>query len=274
MTAASEQHHEWIERVLQVARPVDPMVAFSKRLTAIVERITAVRGPGSTAGEDAKLKASEAGVFARKAAASAKDKDFASAYALLNDAARLLGMAEVAAPVTRPPPPHETAPTQGTGGPPPPPLPEPRPVRQSTVQATGPVSPGVAFTQSRLLWDTTRKQVQEELHKLEATLLQETADEPDAATIAANSKILYTILDFLDERLIDKLDEALNAKTPEDRRKLQTEARDIIDEYIDYMNSDDLLHDIDDNGFVDMQIQATVFEQLNTIGSNLKALGA
>jgi uncharacterized protein YpiB (UPF0302 family) len=116
--------------------------------------------------------------------------------------------------------------------------------------------------------------VQQELHKLEATILQETADEPDAAKIAANSKILYSILDFLDERLIEKLDEALNAKTPEDRRKLQTEARDIIDEYIDYMDSDDLLHDIDDNGFVDMQIQATVSGQLNAIGSNLKALGA
>ena len=291
MATATEQHHEWIERVLQVARPVDPMIAFSKRLAAITERITRVRGPGSTAGEDAKLKASEAGVFARKAAASAKGRDFAPAYALLNNAARLLGMSEVAAPVT-PPPPREKAPTEGSGEPPPPPpretapthpsgqppppppLPGTGPARQAPVQATGPVSPAVAFTQSRLLWDTTRKQVQVELQKLEATILQETAEEPDAATIAANSKILYTILDFLDERLIDKLDDALNAKTPEDRSKLQTEARDIIDEYIDYMSSDELLHDIDDNGFVDMQIQATVSGQLNAIGSNLKALGA
>jgi len=136
----------------------------------------------------------------------------------------------------------------------------------------GSISPAVAFTQSRLIWDTTRKQVQAELQKLEKTILAECEEEPDFKTIASNSKILYTVLDFLDERLIDKLDEALNADTPEKRTALHNEARDIIDEYVDYVAADELLHDIDDNGFLDIRIRDTVSSQLETISRNLKAL--
>ena len=141
-------------------------------------------------------------------------------------------------------------------------------------QAAGAASPRVTFVQSRLAWDTTRKKVQSELQRLEQTVLAECKDEPDYDAIAGNARILYTITDALDERLIDKLDEALNAQEPQARIALQNEAREIIDEYIDYMASDELLHDVDDNGFVDMQIQATVSEQLRTISANLKALAA
>ena len=137
--------------------------------------------------------------------------------------------------------------------------------------AGGP-SPRVTFTQSRLAWDATRKTVHAELQRLEQTVLAECRDEPDYETIAGNARVLYTITDFLDERLIDKLDEALNAQGPQDRIARQNEAREIIDEYIAYMADDELLHDVDDNGFVDMQIQATVSEQLRTIAANLKAL--
>jgi hypothetical protein len=139
---------------------------------------------------------------------------------------------------------------------------------------TNSISPGVAFTQSRLIWDSTRKQVQSELQKLEKEILAECEEEPDFETIASNSKILYTVLDFLDERLIDKLDEALNADTPEKRSALHTEARNIIDEYVDYVAGDELLHDIDDNGFLDIRIRDTVSSQLEAISRNLKALAA
>lgn len=273
--SGTDKQKAWMERVLGVVIPDpsgaggDPDAAFRQRLGELVPRIRAAAG--SPRGEDAKLKASEAGVFARK-------KDFTRANALLDEASRFLsGSIPPAAPSPPTTDPREETASQTAGSippPPPPPPPGSRPNLAGAPRSTGPVAPRVAFTQSRLIWDTTRKQVQSELHKLEAEILKETADEPDAATIAKNSKILYRVLDFLDERLIDKLDEALNASTEEDRRKAETEARDIVDEYVDYMKTDKLLHDIDDNGFIDLQIQATVSEQLKAISDNLKALGA
>lgn len=129
----------------------------------------------------------------------------------------------------------------------------------------------VAFTQARLAWDGTRKHVQSELQRLEAAVLEDCADEPDFATIKGNAKLLYTVLDFLDERLIDKLDEALNAEAGPARKALTDEAREIISEYTDYVANDDLLRDVDDNGFVDVEIIPAVTSALRAIDAQLKA---
>ena len=118
-----------------------------------------------------------------------------------------------------------------------------------------------------------RSQAQAELQKLEHALLAECEDEPDYGTIASNVGVLYTVLDHLDERLIDKLDDALNADGSQ-RIVLQNEAREIIDEYVDYLNADELLRDIDDNGFLDLQVKATMTQQLGLISRNLKAIAA
>jgi hypothetical protein len=134
-----------------------------------------------------------------------------------------------------------------------------------------PLAPAVAFTKARLIWDQTRKHVQAELQKLERSVLSECADEPDFDVISANSKILYTILNYLDERLIDKLDEALNAEPGPERIARQNEAREIIDEYKDYIRTDDLLSDIDDNGFVDIDILPTLTTQLDDMARQLRA---
>jgi hypothetical protein len=72
---------------------VDPAEAFKERLTALLPQIK--QAAGTTAGDEAKLKASEAGVFARK-------NDFERAGALLDEAETLLKQP--------PPPPTETSP--------------------------------------------------------------------------------------------------------------------------------------------------------------------
>jgi len=243
---------EWVQRVLGLSVGAandsgsdlsELESRFKTRLQRLLPRIQ--QAAGAPSGQDAKLKASEAGVFARK-------QDFARANALLDDAERLLGAS--APPTTSAPQPSAPQPSA------------PQPARA--------VSPSVAFTQSRLIWDQTRKQIQSELQKLEQTVLAECKNEPDFATISGNSKILYTILDFLDERLIDKLDEALNAKDPADRKARQNEAREIINEYVDYIAADELLHDIDDNGFIDIAIAATLNQQLGNIDRQLRAIAA
>jgi len=132
-------------------------------------------------------------------------------------------------------------------------------------------APSVVFTQSRLAWDKTRKLVQNELRKLELAVLDQCRDEPDYAVIAGNTQALYQVLEVLDERLIDKFDEALNATLEPDRRARQDEAREIVDEYMDYIRSDEFLHAIDDNGFVDVAIVSSLTACLTTVGKQLRS---
>jgi len=129
----------------------------------------------------------------------------------------------------------------------------------------------VVYTQTRLAWDRTRKEVQTKLQTLEKALLAACANEPDFDQIAANTRMLYQVLDHLDERLIDKLDEALNAETPEARKAFKSEARDIIGDYLMYVTTDGFLRDIDDNGFVEIALLDTLTQRLTAMNKALLA---
>jgi hypothetical protein len=127
----------------------------------------------------------------------------------------------------------------------------------------------VALQKARLDWDTTRKAVRQELKQLEQAILEACSEEPDFAEIKANTKNLYVMLDTLDNRLGDTLDEALNAEPPEVRAAKQTEAVKIAEDYLEYVHDDDLLNDIDDNGITRVRIRtrlmATLHEIINTL---------
>jgi hypothetical protein len=64
--------------------------------------------------------------------------------------------------------------------------------------------------------------------------------------------------EVLDESLLDALDDALNADTPNKRTAFHKEAREIIQEYTDYVDSDPLLGDIDANGITDVKVRASL----------------
>ncbi|WP_077038176.1 hypothetical protein [Pelomonas sp. KK5] len=136
------------------------------------------------------------------------------------------------------------------------------------------VDPKIAFTQTRLDWDRARKQVQAELRRLEVALLEQCKDEPDFAEISANTGLLYTLLDSLDERLIDKLDEAVNAEDPAQRQARHHEARGIVDEYLAFVRSDGLLHDIDQSDFVDIALASSLTTQLTAMARQLDSAAA
>ncbi len=129
----------------------------------------------------------------------------------------------------------------------------------------------VAFTQTRLAWDQARKAVQADLRKLEAEILARCKDESDFADIQDGAKTLYEMLDVLDERLIDKLDEALNATTPQARQKFHLQAREIVDEYLEFVETDELVADIDANGFVDTAVRSTLTTRLHDMAGRLSA---
>jgi len=207
-------------------------LAFNARLKALLPLIVAAAQ--SPAGQQAKLLASEAGMFARK-------KDYAQANGLMAQAEALLS-------ATSPP---------GAA-----PLAQPQ---------AKPGGANVAFMQSRLAWDKTRKLVQAELRKVEAAILDGCKDEPDFAIIAGNSKLIHMPLKVLDERLIDKLDELLVAPTAEERQALQAEAGKIVDEYASYVKTDKTLQMIADNGFVEVAIMSALNACLAVLTKQLKA---
>jgi len=136
----------------------------------------------------------------------------------------------------------------------------------------GPAPTGGSFAalqQARLLWAKARQFVQGEMQKLEKAILNKYQNKPEYPQVVAGMPRLFAPLTVLDERLLDKLDEALNADPPEQRASHQAAARKIIEEYTAYVNSNALLADIDDNGLVDVKVRATLVQALELLSSKL-----
>ncbi|MCU0878678.1 MAG: hypothetical protein MUF06_12905 [Pirellulaceae bacterium] len=155
-------------------------------------------------------------------------------------------------------------------------------VLQRMEGSAGPLSPSapamtttedslVTLQKARLEWDSTRKAVQNELRTLEQAILAICRDEPDFAAIKDGTKNLYVMLETLDTRLSDKLDEALNADTPDQRAARRREALTIADEYLDFVIDDDLINHIDDNGFVRVGVRLRMLTTLNDLLARLSA---
>jgi hypothetical protein len=224
----------------------DPGANFKTRLIDLLPRIKSAATANHPAAQDIKLKTSEAGVLAGK-------KDFPRANQRLDEVEALLIKSQATDPAS--------APT------------EPKSAQAEPARATsGSINPQVAFTQSRLAWDQTRKKIQSDLRKLEAAILAKCQTEPFAKEVAAGTKNLYALLDHLDERLIDKLDEALNASEPILRKARHVEARHIVDEYLEFVASNPLMRDIDNNGFESTSILPAVNASLKLISTRLAAV--
>src|SRR5438105_4116377 len=133
----------------------------------------------------------------------------------------------------------------------------------------------VQLQKSRLAYDGLRIAVQGQLRDLEQSILAAVRahngddtreDEFDEADVAASVKQVYALLDGLDARLIDKLDEALNAKEDE-RDSRHAEAANIIQEYQAFVAADPMLKEIDDNGFTKTTIRASVVKTLGELAA-------
>ena len=221
---------------------------FTRRLTALVpdlKQALAANSPGAD-----QLKA-----MAAKAQALGKEKKYGEAMPVLQELEQMVAavLAKNGTPSTAPP--QTSAPTVDDGK------------GFSIVNAQS----------SRLAWDATRKKVQSQLQELEKAILSavethnqdKTAeDEYEMTEVAEGTKQLYLILDELDTRLIDKLDEALNADG-EARVALHKEAKEIINEYQQFVASDPLMAAIDNNGFFDSSIRKVVDGTLSVLASKI-----
>ncbi len=220
-------------------------------------RLRQVMAESSSKPEDWRLKGDFTGALHR-ATESAKGKKFDDAFKLLDEAEQLLQQPDTA----------------------PPPVPEPEPPQAKTAAEPQAKTVGdgkfslVELQKSRLAWDNLRKSVHAQLEKLEQSIIadvkahnaDETAeDEFDEAEVTTAVKKLYTILGQYDQQLIDKLDEALNAKTDEQRRGQHDEAAQIIKEYQAFVAGDSMLAVIDENGFTNSTIRKDVVGTLTEL---------
>lgn len=129
----------------------------------------------------------------------------------------------------------------------------------------------VALQQARLQWDTARKTVHAELDKLRSAILAVAGDEPEFAQIVDALGAFDDLKESFDEALIDTLDEALNAPTPEARADSNREAARLIANYRRVAESHPLLDGIDDNPFVSVAIVKTLSQTLDTLSARLAA---
>jgi hypothetical protein len=127
----------------------------------------------------------------------------------------------------------------------------------------------VVLQQTRLEWDKTRKTIQAEIKKLEDSILAGAAADEEVGADGVDLGSLNGILEQLDTRLIDKLDEALNAEDPAQRQQYNLQAKNIIGEYMTFVNSNALMADIDESGFTPVAVRKTAVEALTNLSSNL-----
>jgi hypothetical protein len=143
---------------------------------------------------------------------------------------------------------------------------------------TAPAKSGIVELQkSRLAWDGLRKTVQQQLKDLEGALRTAVAqyneeesaeDQFEEGDISEGVRALHGVLDRLDTRLIDKLDQALNAEG--DRRAaLHAEAAALVKEYQTYVDSDPLIAQIDNNGFIATTIRQQSVKTLAELAQQL-----
>lgn len=136
----------------------------------------------------------------------------------------------------------------------------------------------VVFQQIRLSWEAARKRLQDELTIVISAVkkaVEEHNANPDVEEIIDADELkkglekMQSVTEKLDLRLIDKLDEALNATDPATRQKKHREAKGIVNEYLDFIGTDQVMAKIDENGFAVTKVKKVVEGALKTMAGKL-----
>jgi len=124
----------------------------------------------------------------------------------------------------------------------------------------------VAYAKSRLAWLAARKKVESDIETLRQRIIETFKDEPIAPQLDTSYKTkVAPVLATLDESLADTLDAATNATDPAQRTKLVADAKAIMAKYAQYLTSEPLIKDLDENPFVPLSIRATVGGTISTL---------
>jgi hypothetical protein len=143
----------------------------------------------------------------------------------------------------------------------------------SSEQPAASAQPGsiVALQKARLAYDAARKKAHGEVVKLQQAMLAEFQGDPELPEAQKAALKLEAALAGFDDQLLDKLDEAINANTPELREERQLDAADIVDNYFAYLQGHPFLNQVDENPFVKVSVGSTLAATLNLLGDKLRA---
>ena len=131
------------------------------------------------------------------------------------------------------------------------------------------IAPAVVYTQTRLVWVATRGSIQAELKKLEQAILDNYKGQIVLPEVTQGVRKLDRVLAMFDESLIENLDKALNSTEAADKAKWHDEARAVITRYQNYLATDPLVQELDNNPFVPIAVQASLSKTLATLASKI-----
>lgn len=129
----------------------------------------------------------------------------------------------------------------------------------------------VAYGKLLLAWDQAKKKSAVELQKLEKTILDEFAGDPDLNEIRGDLRQLDDILGHFDNSLADELDAAMSSADDAVRASHHQAALAIISRYLGYVDSDPFLKELQTNPFMPLTVQATLSGTLKVLAKNLPA---
>jgi hypothetical protein len=128
-----------------------------------------------------------------------------------------------------------------------------------------PQSASTRLHQGLLIWNNTRSYVGQQITRLQQAIVAEMRDEPDIKDIVANISNLEEPIDKLDDSLTDKLSELRATTDPAQQAALSNQARAIVAGFQKYVAEDGLMNEIDDNGFIPLDIKPKVTAALAAV---------
>jgi len=133
----------------------------------------------------------------------------------------------------------------------------------------------VQLQQSRNLWDMARKKLHARLQGVAAAVQKECQNEEeyDQADVKTKLKVglIDALMNRLDTRLIDVLDQALNAENPDKRSAFEKQAIQLVAEYLAFVDTNPLVYEIDESGLIDKPIKPTMTNVLTELSNRLSA---
>ncbi len=123
----------------------------------------------------------------------------------------------------------------------------------------------IRLAQAMIVWNNTRTYVAQQVKQLQDTILEATSTQPNFDEIKANISNLEAVLEGLDDNLTVKLNQLRDNYENEAKDKISQEARGLVAKMQKFAAEDQLMNDIDNNGFVTLDIKARVTASLDEV---------
>lgn len=127
----------------------------------------------------------------------------------------------------------------------------------------------VDYAKCRLAWAAARQKVAGELQALEKAVLDEYKDSKAFAKLQVGIRRFDAVLAGFAENLDDLLDDALNAKSPQERQTHHARAAEVTKRFLAYASSDPLIAKLQANPFITVSIKTSLVTTLEALSKRL-----